>query len=955
MVYYDIYPLSNVGRNFVYLGVLVRAGQRVSHTGTVNVVPTEEYWPMLHFVRRSLLVQLLSVYLLFVVVVLLGGVGVNAVVEQKLRNDVGASDQALAQEIALQTNIQMIDTENSLVRLGKLARQAGTPTAMANTFQIFQAARSDVDQVYWLDPVGIVRISCPPLPQTCNLTSGLEGIGSEFAPPTVVQQALVSSSPVFEVGIAVETTRDSGVIIAEPVRTPNGQLIGIVAASISLKELSNPTKVIQAQQTRDRHLMVSVIDSQGRLIATPDNKRILYTVLDELPGANQALHNHTTSSLGPGPDGQDWLFSAVPVPHVHWAVVVQRPAGEALGVVTQFQFWLLAAALLFAIGGLLFWLILLVRVIRPLHTLAIQHQVLPASEQLIPGEAAVLSERYDEVGRLAQSLIRLERDGLEKLGELRTLLETSNVVVGSLDPHAVVGKIIQEVRRLVDVQAAAVLLPDEHGVLRVLESSGHTKHYNYALSLSPENVSSAAVQAMRDGKPVQKLLSSRQPVASFSYDEGFRSVLAIPIISQHAGGVILLVHRTASHLFKQSEIDLLLTFANYATLAWEHAVLYERSDERLHEVARENERLYQQASQEKQKLAAIMGSMSDGLVLSGMDGTVLYANLGASMIMGLPSEVLEHRSIHVLYDVLRTAAVDPIDCERALSLVESAKATEVVVEIKRDGRRRAIHVRLFDVGDESGRAVGRGLLLRDITRERELDEFKTTLLAAVGHELRTPLAAIKGHASTLLQEDVTWSPVDQRHFLQTISGEADRLAQLVSNLLDLSRQEAGLLHLKRVPARIQDLVAQTIERLSHPNVVISLHIPDGLPLVNIDRARIEVVLHNLVANALIYGEDEIHITAERRDDGIVISVMDNGPGITPDELPHVFERFYRARHGYQQHSGGTGLGLTICKAFIEAHGGMIWAESSGRGTAISFSLPLVSPIVTAMPVDTMAL
>jgi signal transduction histidine kinase len=217
------------------------------------------------------------------------------------------------------------------------------------------------------------------------------------------------------------------------------------------------------------------------------------------------------------------------------------------------------------------------------------------------------------------------------------------------------------------------------------------------------------------------------------------------------------------------------------------------------------------------------------------------------------------------------------------------------------------------------------------------------------------LAAIKGHASTLLQEDVTWSPADQRHFLQTISGEADRLAQLVNNLLDLSRQEAGLLHLNRVPARIQDLVAETIERLSHSNVVIALHIPDNLPLVNVDRARIEVVLHNLVANALVYGEDEIHITAEKRGDGIVVSVVDNGPGITPNELPHVFERFYRARHGYQQHSGGTGLGLTICKAFIEAHGSVIWAESSGQGATISFSLPLVSPTVAVVPANTIAM
>jgi signal transduction histidine kinase len=262
--------------------------------------------------------------------------------------------------------------------------------------------------------------------------------------------------------------------------------------------------------------------------------------------------------------------------------------------------------------------------------------------------------------------------------------------------------------------------------------------------------------------------------------------------------------------------------------------------------------------------------------------------------------------------------------------------------MRRNGQRHVIHLRLFGVIDESGRTIGRGLLLRDVTRERELDEFKSTLLAAVGHEVRTPLAAIKGHASTLLQEDVTWSPADQRHFLQTISSEADRLAQLVSNLLDLSRQEAGLLLLKRVPTRVQDLVAMIIKQLNHSRVTISVQLPDDLPLVNIDSGRIEVVLHNLVANALLYGEGEVHITAERRDDAIIVAVANNGPGIDPNELPHVFERFYRARYGRQQHSGGTGLGLAICKAFIEAHGGAIWAESSMRGTTISFSLPLIS-------------
>src|SRR5258707_8335596 len=115
---------------------------------------------MLPFMRRSLLIQLLSVYLLFVVIVLIGGVGVNAVVEQQLRNDVQASDQALAQEIALQTNLQLTGAENSLVALGNLARQAGTSAAKASIFQTFQAARSDVGQGYWLAPVGTLRGFC---------------------------------------------------------------------------------------------------------------------------------------------------------------------------------------------------------------------------------------------------------------------------------------------------------------------------------------------------------------------------------------------------------------------------------------------------------------------------------------------------------------------------------------------------------------------------------------------------------------------------------------------------------------------------------------------------------------------------------------------------------------------------------------------------------------------------
>ncbi|HET8843579.1 MAG TPA: histidine kinase dimerization/phospho-acceptor domain-containing protein, partial [Ktedonobacteraceae bacterium] len=803
---------------------------------------------MLQFVRRSLLSQLLSVYLLFVVIVLAGGLGINLEVEQRLQNDVQGSDQALAQEIALSTSIQLGDDEIALTRLSTILGNAETPDAITRALMAFRAARSDVDYVYWLDSVGILRDAQP---------ADKIVLGGQFSPPDVVRRALLASSPVFEVGAAVEPTFTPGIIIAQPVFAAHGTLVGIVAASLSLVELSEPLgQIVHAQLLEGRHLIISTIDNNGVLIGTPDHARFLQTVLDELPGASEALHGQMVSRLATGPDRQNWLFSAAPVPAAGWAVIVQRPASEALAVVEQFHLWLLATALLFAIGGLLFWLLLLRRVIRPLHTLAIQHQALPISEHAISDDALKLANRQDEMGNLAGSLLRLERDGLEKLGKLHTLLETSNVVVGSLDPHAVVSKIIREVRRLVNVQAAAVLLPDEQGILRVLASDGHSTHYAYELSLAPDNIASSAVLALRSGKPVQKLLDPDQLPPSLSYAEGFRSVLAVPIISRHAGSVVLLVHCTQPHLFNQDEVDLLLTFANYATLAWEHAVLYERSDERLQEIARENENLYQQASEEKQRLEAIMGSMRDGLVLTGVDGMVLYANLGALALAGLHGESLEHHPINILFAALQTAALDSEACARTLAKVGSTEVANLDIELRRDGKRRAIHIRSFDVNDESGLTIGRGLLLRDVTRERELDEFKTTLLAAVGHELRTPLAAIKGHASTLLQQDVIWSPADQSHFLQTISGEADRLAQLVSNLLDLSRKEAGLLLLNREPARMRDLLIRTLERLGPSASRVVSDIPDDLPLINIDSARIEIVLYNLITNAQAYGGSE---------------------------------------------------------------------------------------------------
>ena len=578
---------------------------------------------------------------------------------------------------------------------------------------------------------------------------------------------------------------------------------------------------------------------------------------------------------------------------------------------------------LFALGGLLFWLDLLHLVIRPLQRLATAYRAIRLDNEPTTSPTSSLVRRPDEVGGLARALNRLEGDVTIRLAELQTLLETSKVVVGMLDPRAVVEAIIHEVQRLVDVQAAAVFVPSEEGLLRILASDGRSEQYNN-IRLRFDDPTSSAVLALREGHPVQMVADASGTFPPLSYAEGFRAVLAIPIQSLHAGSVVLVVHRTQPQPFSDREVNLLMTFANYAALAWEHAVLYERSDVRLRE--------------EQQTLAAIMRSMSDGLVLASVDGKVLYTNPGAAALTGYSPVDLAGGTIERIHAALRAVSGRPDAYDQDRARAEAGLIPTWLIETGDDRPRLAIQLRVFDVRDEAGAIIGRGLLLRDVTRE--VDQFKTSLLTAVGHELRTPLAVIKMHASTLLQEDVVWSPTEQRQFVGEISDEADRLAQLVSNLLDLSRLEAGLLQIARVPCRLDQLVARMMRRLPEPIPNLTVAISPDLPLLEVDEPRIEVVLRNLLSNAQAYGNGAVRIATAQDGSTIVVRVSDDGPAIAPEELPHLFERFYRAARGQQRRSGGIGLGLAICKAFVEAHGGRIWAESDEQGTSFAFSLPI---------------
>lgn len=895
---------------------------------------------MFRSLRQSLLGQLLGVYLLFVAVVLGVGGTVNVAMQQQLRAGVAASDLALAEAIALDTDMKLGNARDSLAALAELARASqGDPASLTAAFHAFKAARPDIDRIYWLDPRGVMRLSVP----------AARTLGTDYSRQRMFQRAAGANAPIVEGGAVDPTTSNPVAIIATPVRDNERTLLGVIATNIRLADLGAPLSTIAQQQLRQQQpIKLSMLDERGVQIASPEREQLLQPALDALPGAAEALRGKEAHQSGPGPDGAAWLFSSAPVPSVGWAVVVQRPAADALAVLGRFNAWLRTAALLFAGGGLLFWLLLLRRVIQPLRLLAAEHRELQPPGATASAAAVLIARRDDEVGLLARSLRRLERDVQTRLRELRTLLETSSAVVGTLEPQGVVRTIIREVRRLVDVQAVAVLVPDDSGALRVLASDGLSAHYDRTVRILPDDHASASAAALHEGRPVQMLAETSEQFPPASYADGFRSVLAIPIISRHVGSVVLVVYRVLPRVFSPNDVDLLLTFANYATLALGHASLYERTDERLHEVARENERLYRHAMAEKQTLAALMGSMSDGLVLADGDGNVLYANPGAAALISVPIGEVHASDLRAIHAALRAKAQRPEDYDQGMAHAQAYRQRSWVLEVTGVPAPRAVELRQFDVHDETGELFGSGLLLRDVTREREVDHFKTTLLAAVGHELRTPLSAIKGHASTLLQDDVVWPPEEQRHFLETISAEADKLAQMVANLLDLSRFEAGLLPLHRAPQQLRSLVDRAVRRYGRAIPDLVIRIGDDLPAVEVDGPRIEVVLRNLLANAAAYGEGRVIITAGMQEQQVVVRVVNDGPGIAPDELPYIFERFYRAQRGIQRRSGGTGLGLAICNAFVAAHGGAIWAESERMSTTIAFTLPVA---VGPLPAD----
>lgn len=890
-------------------------------------------FPGVLHLRRDLGIQLLTLYLLLVIPALIAMLAFDQITGKQIQAGVKASDLALTRAIAKETDQRLQNVLAAVENLGQYpAVIVSDPQGMEVIFSIVSNTRPDINLIYRLSPTGIMLYHYPPGPGST--------VGTDFSFREYFKSALTSTRSLISEGRISPTTGQPVASAVMPIRSPAGTFQGVVAANISLESLSATLREILAEHTPQESFQIFIIDHTGQIIAHSHESMILRKISELAPAlANLDSGQNNTSLIANDLQGTEYLYTPTFIPSTGWWVVATRPTAVAFAQQITFHRITLAASLLLALVGVLFWLLLARVVIQPVEKLSSISQKIGANQPVDRQDQEYLeksSHRQDQIGNLIASLLRMESSIRERMYEQATLLETSQAVVSSLDSQVVLNRILEQVERLMKVEKVVIVaLVEEAGVFRARASRGLSASYISQMTILPDEPFSVTLRAIRSGEPIQVSDTETDPTFAAQRPraraEGYRSMLAVPLKTQYTPPSALIVYRPDPHEYTTSEMQLLVSFANHATMAIENAALFARSDTRLMEQTRRIESLIQ--------------SLQDGLIMGNLHGDVMYANRRIGELANLDPSELSRRPISTVLRRILANAPDPLAAEGELDkALKDAGPASVEFALQIDGRTTYMRAQTFIVNDSKGISLGKGIILKNITADRELDRMKSSLISTVSHELRTPLAAIKGYATTMLADDVEWDRASQREFLEIISNESDRLSDLVDNLLDLSRIELHRLQIERVECNPSVLVRRAARRARlTPGNRLVVNIEQNLPPLFADPARMETILRNLIENAVKYaGETAVISVRLTRDEGdFIFLIEDDGPGIPADQSLQVFESFYRVDNSLSRAAGGAGLGLAICQGFVSAHGGKIWIEPRPVGACIAFSIPML--------------
>ncbi len=503
------------------------------------------------------------------------------------------------------------------------------------------------------------------------------------------------------------------------------------------------------------------------------------------------------------------------------------------------------------------------------------------------------------------------------------LLEISRSLTQELDLDKLLERILRLSASLVSGQAGIVILRGESGAWHVAASYGinpaFIQYFDPLLAQVPNHEDPAQFELPEINRLLRDL--------THSVGLGLLSGVWLPLNVQRRVVGVIFIFRTQPVQFDANDRILLQSFADQAA------------------VAVTNARLYRSSQREQHRMRAILDSVADGMLILSPENIIERSNPSFSGVYGLPADELQGKHHDDIIQLSRIVHGITLSQAQAGGWPFAPDSTLYVEgDLDRLGKSPLpVGITYSPLMSGDNHLINVIVIIRDISRFREADELKSTFISVVSHELKTPVALIKGYTSTLRRDDVAWDKQIVQDSLEIIEEEADRLTTMIDNLLDASRLEAGGLKLNFTDVNLPELARRLAERFQTHSGVHHIHtvFPDKFPIVVADEERIGQVISNLISNAIKYGPEqgEIVVSGELRQNEVLICVVDEGPGIALQDAPHVFDRFYRAEEAVKN-TKGAGLGLYLARAVIEAHHGRIWVENqSGKGARICFSLP----------------
>ncbi len=562
----------------------------------------------------------------------------------------------------------------------------------------------------------------------------------------------------------------------------------------------------------------------------------------------------------------------------------------------------------------------------------------------LPVEIKMLGDRFNYMAASMyeiNTLLRMHSEELEariiertkelvvKNRELSALYAVASSVSNTDNLKYVLKRVLREIDKLFRFDILSIVVYEEEGE-KIEQSIWHNEY------LADEKASFAARTeryrrwVIANSRPliVNDLKDGQGDDEGLSKKEDSRSLICVPIINKNRIlGTVMLAGNTANH-FSDEQMIMLQAICNQLGVVITNVTLFNNINE------------------EHDMFLAVMNSMNEGLALFDHKGQIIYVNQLLQKMFNLSSDGWQGTSFKEILKVLNNMDTDIPFMDLHSDFLHQRVFLQREGSLRIDDKAYYYSITGFPVLSD-GAFIGYGYIFRDITKEKGVEILKNSILSTVSHELCTPLTSIRGNAESLLRKDIDLHEKEKEKFIRVIVEESKRLTDLIKNVMDMSKIEAGVLYLDKEVLDIRRVIQGFVERYKQRRTDVEFYVEQEreVPLVDIDKVRIEQVLSNLIENGIKYSPEKAEIRIETKylldKKTVMVSVIDKGIGIEPEHYEAIFGRFYRVDSATVNKISGSGVGLSIAKGIINAHGGKLWVESVvGKGSCFNFTIPV---------------